>query len=65
MEPPLTRSCVRCRATAPSTDTEYTLISQKHGWRCRKVENAGGVPRLEWYCDSCWKGARVGADKPK
>ena len=36
--------CADCGAEPPITDTEYTLISSQHGWRCTKVVNEKGHP---------------------
>lgn len=51
------RTCVRCRAQAPETQTEYTLIGEKHAWRCAKAAGPDGTATLEWYCPKCWKKA--------
>jgi hypothetical protein len=65
----LTRTCVRCQAQAPDTQTEYTLIGAKHAWRCNKAKRPDGTNVLEWYCPRCWKKAAAAAkntppDKP-
>lgn len=53
------RVCVSCGARAPATETDFTLIGSKHAWRCKKVAaEDGALPRLEWYCPSCWKEQR-------
>jgi hypothetical protein len=55
------RVCVSCGARAPVTETDYTLIGAKHAWRCKKVAaSADGaeLPRLEWFCPTCWKEQR-------
>ena len=46
--------CADCRAEPPITDTEYTLISSQHGWRCTKVVNEQGHPMIVWRCPKCW-----------
>jgi hypothetical protein len=53
------RVCVSCGAKAPITETDYTLIGAKHAWRCKKVATENSeLPRLEWYCPTCWKELR-------
>jgi hypothetical protein len=49
------RTCVRCHTQAPETQTEYTLIGEKHAWRCAKSTKQDGTHALEWYCPKCWK----------
>jgi hypothetical protein len=49
------RTCARCHAQAPTTQTEYTLIGSKHSWRCAKATKEDGTHALEWYCPRCWK----------
>lgn len=52
------RKCEACKAEAPSTETEYTLIGSKHAWRCKKTTVEGDPqPKLVWYCPSCWRSA--------
>ena len=49
------QTCVDCNILAPETDTNYTLIGSRHGWRLtRRVEPDGrAVP--EWRCQACWR----------
>jgi hypothetical protein len=49
------RVCVDCRASAPRTETNYTLISSKHGWRLAKRIDAVTGLVFEWRCPSCWE----------
>jgi hypothetical protein len=50
------RTCFSCGTEAPVTQTEYTLIGSKHAWRCKKtVVEGDALPKLAWYCPSCWK----------
>ena len=48
-------TCFVCRAVAPPTDTDYTLISSAHGWRLAARVGADGRKAQVWYCPSCWK----------
>ncbi len=50
-----TKRCVGCNAVAPPTETNYTLISNQHAWRCAKQLDANGQKVLFWYCATCWK----------
>jgi hypothetical protein len=46
--------CVVCGRRAPPTDTNYTLISQRHGWRLVIEKTAEGRRASVWYCAECW-----------
>jgi hypothetical protein len=46
--------CVECRVSPPKTETHYTLISSRHGWRLSRVANPDGGTRMEWRCPTCW-----------
>jgi hypothetical protein len=46
--------CVGCRAVAPPTDSEHTLISMRHGWRVSRATDAKGRAGIEWRCPQCW-----------
>lgn len=46
--------CGGCGAPAPPTDTNYTLISQKHGWRLVLQEDESGNRVGQWWCPACW-----------
>ncbi len=48
------RSCVGCGASAPKTETAYTLISAMHGWRLTREVDAEGKRVAQWRCPSCW-----------
>ena|SRR5271170_4990349 len=48
-----TPTCSACGVTAPSTDTDYTLISAAHGWRLRRHVHHG-MAAAEWWCPKCW-----------
>jgi hypothetical protein len=47
--------CVVCRVEAPETETDYTLIGQKHAWRLERQNDAGGRFEVAWYCPRCWR----------
>jgi len=58
--------CVQCAALAPPTDTNYTLISAKFGWRLSREVRADGTLLMEWRCPTCWeqyKSAKRGAGR--
>ena len=46
--------CVDCRVLSPRTETNYTLISSKYGWRLSRSEGPNGTVILEWRCPACW-----------
>jgi hypothetical protein len=54
--------CVECGTQSPVTETNYTLISARHGWRLTLAE-VGGVRTMEWRCPQCWS-KRKGASRP-
>lgn len=58
MTSPGTRTCDKCGAAAPVTETGFTLIGTKHAWRCTKVAREDGSSELRWYCPDCWKKTR-------
>jgi len=47
--------CVDCRTRSPETDTNYTLISARHGWRLSRRRAADGSFAMEWRCPACWQ----------
>ncbi len=48
------RVCVDCNEIAPATETNYTLISQRHGWRLTRTTDAAGRKVMEWRCPTCF-----------
>jgi hypothetical protein len=47
--------CVDCRATSPATETNFTLISARYGWRLhREADPVTGEWTFEWRCPECW-----------
>jgi hypothetical protein len=46
--------CTDCGAQSPQTNTNYTLISQQHGWRMVFQSDASGRRLAEWRCPRCW-----------
>lgn len=53
--------CHDCGKSAPRTETNFTLISARHGWRItfRKVD---GLRLAEWRCADCWALSRGNAE---
>jgi hypothetical protein len=50
------RACCDCGLPSPNTETSYTLISSRYGWRLEIVVVPGtGKRRSLWRCPSCWK----------
>ena len=52
--------CVDCKALAPPTNTNYTLISASFGWRLSREIASDGLPTMEWRCPSCWDARKRG-----
>lgn len=46
--------CADCQVEAPTTDTNYTLISSRYGWRMTRVEQRDGRRAMQWRCPQCW-----------
>ena len=53
-EKPQPRACHDCGANSPATDTSYTLISQRFGWRVTKETESDGTLIAIWRCPVCW-----------
>jgi hypothetical protein len=47
-------TCKDCGTQSPETNTNYTLISQQHGWRLVLHYDADGRRIAEWRCPKCW-----------
>jgi hypothetical protein len=46
--------CIDCGAESPQTNTNYTLISQQHGWRLAIEADISGRRVATWRCPKCW-----------
>lgn len=51
---PSRQQCRDCGASPPPTESNYTLISSQHGWRCVIAVNDKGEKMTVWRCASCW-----------
>ena len=49
------QTCVDCRELSPETETNYTLIGSRFGWRLTRTNTADGRVLVEWRCPSCWR----------
>jgi hypothetical protein len=47
--------CVDCGALSPPTETNYTLISPRHGWRLSRTVDEHGRRFAQWRCKDCWE----------
>jgi hypothetical protein len=47
--------CCDCKARSPETDTNYTLISSRYGWRLTRHVASDGTFTVEWRCPRCWE----------
>jgi len=47
--------CVDCGVLSPETETNYTLISARHGWRLTRRYETDGRLVVEWRCHACWR----------
>ena len=48
------RSVLSAAVQSPKTDTNYTLISPKFGWRLSRRPAGDGTFIVEWRCADCW-----------
>jgi len=54
--------CVACKAVAPNTTTDHTVISS-FGWRLGRRAQAGKFV-MEWRCPTCFKRFRATQQTP-
>jgi hypothetical protein len=54
------QTCADCGAQPPPTETNYTLISARHGWRLSRAITPSGVKVMKWRCPECWRKYRTG-----
>jgi len=47
--------CIGCGKKSPETETNYTLISSRFGWRLTRTNDATGKLVVAWRCASCWR----------
>ncbi|HLK38266.1 MAG TPA: hypothetical protein VKU41_15995 [Polyangiaceae bacterium] len=57
-------NCIDCGATAPETNTNYTLISTSFGWRLTRQTQPGGSVTVEWRCATCWRKHKAKSQVP-
>ncbi len=48
------QTCFDCNAKSPQTETNYTLISSRYGWRLSLHSNPDGRRVSVWRCPTCW-----------
>ena len=46
--------CIECGTLQPQTNTNYTLISSRYGWRLTRTIDDEGRRIMEWRCPMCW-----------
>jgi len=51
----IVHTCADCGERSPATETGYTLISARHGWRLSLKERPGGPREAVWRCPACWR----------
>jgi hypothetical protein len=59
----LRQTCTDCRTLSPETESEFTLISSRFGWRLSRERLPGDQLRIAWRCPSCWQ--KYKASKPQ
>lgn len=48
------RVCDKCGMRSPKTQTDYTLITTKSGWRMTRKKKEDNTYEVIWYCPECW-----------
>lgn len=46
--------CMECGIRPPETESAYTLIGGKAGWRLTRSRAADGTIVTQWRCADCW-----------
>jgi hypothetical protein len=54
------QTCTDCGQQPPATETNYTLISARHGWRLSRAIAPNGIKVMKWRCPDCWRKYRTG-----
>lgn|GEM_PF-2752596 len=48
--------CVGCQLLSPPSETSFTLISDRYGWRLHRARDfRSGEMKFEWRCPDCWR----------
>lgn len=47
--------CSDCGIQPPETESAYTLIGGKAGWRLTRSKRSDGMVVAEWRCADCWQ----------
>lgn len=55
--------CASCGKKAPKTETEYTLISSRYGWRLSREKAPDGTYTVKWHCPACWRNLKAAKAK--
>lgn len=50
--------CRDCGCLSPKTETNYTLISSRFGWRLSRETDSSGEVQMVWRCPECWNARR-------
>jgi hypothetical protein len=54
------RCCHDCGIISPETETSYTLISSRYGWRLELVPDLVSGQKISiWRCPDCWRNRRA------
>ncbi|MFI5301453.1 MAG: hypothetical protein ACHREM_25480 [Polyangiales bacterium] len=56
--------CADCKKPSPETDTNYTLISSRYGWRLTRSRGPDGKAIVEWRCADCWRKYKAASGDP-
>ena len=57
--------CASCGKRAPKTETEYTLISARYGWRLTREKSKDGNYSVKWHCPACWRTLKAASKPPR
>jgi hypothetical protein len=55
--------CVVCGTRSPPTDTNYTLISARFGWRLARGIDGEGNRVMQWHCPTCWAKVKAAGEQ--
>jgi hypothetical protein len=53
--------CMTCGAHPPETESAYTLIGGKAGWRLTRTKRDDGSVLTQWRCADCWNAFKKAA----